>query len=98
VPEIAFLFYENMAALDAVGPYEILARLPDADVKFASSTPGPTRTDVGLVLVADSRLDDVPAPDIIVVPGGPGTLALRLAAMEAGEHEAPGDEAMEVTR
>ena len=73
--EIAFLLYEDMTALDAVGPYEVLARLPGADVKFVASTPGPPRTDVGLVLVADSRLEDVPSPDIVVVPGGPGTMA-----------------------
>jgi transcriptional regulator GlxA family with amidase domain len=73
VTEIAFLFYGNMTALDAVGPYEILARLPGADVKFVASTPGRITTDVGLVLTADSALDDVPAPDIVVVPGGPGT-------------------------
>ena len=64
-----------MTALDAVGPYEVLARLPDADVKFVSSTPGAIGTDVGLELMARSALDDVPTPDIIVVPGGPGTLA-----------------------
>jgi hypothetical protein len=39
-----------MTALDAVGPYEVLARLPDAEVKFVASTPGPKKTDVGLVL------------------------------------------------
>ena len=74
MPEIAFLLYEDMTALDAVGPYEVLARLPGADVKFVASTPGQIRTDVGLVLTADSRLEDVPSPDIVVVPGGPGTL------------------------
>jgi putative intracellular protease/amidase len=74
LPEIAFLLYENMTALDAVGPYEILARLPGADVKFVASTPGPKTTDAGMVLVADSGLEDVAAPDIIVVPGGPGTM------------------------
>jgi putative intracellular protease/amidase len=79
--EIAFLLYENMTALDAVGPYEVLARLPGADVKFVASTPGQVKTDVGAVLVADSRLEDVPSPDIIVVPGGPGTLATLGDAM-----------------
>lgn len=73
--EIAFLLYPDMTALDAVGPYEVLARLPGADVKFVSSTPGPISSDVGLELVARSALDDAPAPDIIVVPGGPGALA-----------------------
>ena len=74
MPEIAFLLYENMTALDAVGPYEILARLPNAHVKFVASRPGPQNTDVGLVLTADSAVYDVPAPDIVVVPGGPGTI------------------------
>src|SRR5687768_15606935 len=73
--EIAFLLYDDMTALDAVGPYEVLARLPGAEAKFVASTPGPKTTDVGLVLVAGCGLEDVPRPDIIVVPGGPGTLA-----------------------
>lgn len=71
--QIAFLLYDRMTALDAVGPYDVLARLPDADVRFVASTPGPMRTDAGMVLVADAHLDDVQAPDIVVVPGGPGT-------------------------
>jgi putative intracellular protease/amidase len=62
-----------MTALDAVGPYEVLARLPGAEVRFVASTPGPIQTDVGMVLVAGSSLDAVPAPDIVLVPGGPGT-------------------------
>jgi hypothetical protein len=32
-----------MTALDAVGPYAVLARLADAQVKFVSSTPGQKR-------------------------------------------------------
>jgi transcriptional regulator GlxA family with amidase domain len=73
--QIAFLLYPDMTALDAIGPHEVLARLPGADVRFVASTPGQITTDVGMVLTADSGLDEVPAPDIIVVPGGPGTLA-----------------------
>ena len=79
--QIAFQLYHGMTALDAVGPYEVLARLPGADVRFVATTPGPINTDVGIVLTADSALDEVPSPDIIVVPGGPGTLpALQDAA------------------
>jgi DJ-1/PfpI family len=69
VPEIALFLYEGMTALDAVGPYEVLARLPDAQVTFVASTPGPKTTDVGLVLTADASLDAVSTPDIIVIPG-----------------------------
>lgn len=36
--EIALFLYDGMTALDAVGPYEVLARLPDAEVKFVAST------------------------------------------------------------
>ena len=43
--EIALFLYEDMTALDAVGPYEVLARLPGAKVKFVASTPGPKKTD-----------------------------------------------------
>jgi Multicopper oxidase len=66
--EIALFLYDDVTALDAVGPYEVLARLPEAEVKFVASTPGPKKTDVGLVLTADSALEEVPAPDIIVIP------------------------------
>ena len=41
------------------GPNEVLARLPDADAKFVASTPGPKKTDVGLVLTAETALEDV---------------------------------------
>ena len=69
---IVFLIFDRLTALDAVGPYEVLARLHGADVKFVASRPGPITTDVGMVVTAESALQDVPSPDIIVVPGGPG--------------------------
>ena len=82
--EIAFLLYPDMTALDAVGPYEVLARLPGAEVKFVASTPGPVTTDAGTVLTADSSLDDVPSAGV----SAGIDMALRLAAIEAGEDEA----------
>ena len=69
VPEIAIFIYEGMTTLDAIGPYEVLARLPEAEVRFIASTPGPKETEFGLALTAESALEDVPAPDIIVIPG-----------------------------
>ena len=67
--EIAVLAYEGMTALDAVGPYEVLARLPGAEVRFVASTPGVLRADVGLRIAVDAALDEVRTPDVIVVPG-----------------------------
>jgi putative intracellular protease/amidase len=71
--QIAILLYDRFTALDAVGPYEVLARLPGATVVFAAERPGPVRADTGmLALTADAALADVPHPDIVLVPGGPG--------------------------
>ncbi len=76
--ELAILLFDNVTALDAVGPYEVLQRIPDMTVRFASPSPGLVHTEDGsLVMVTDTVLEDVPAPDIVLVPGGIGELAMR---------------------
>lgn len=71
--DIAIALYPRFTALDAIGPYEVLRNLPDATVTFVAERPGEIRNDVGsLGLRADASLDDLPAPDVVVVPGGPG--------------------------
>ncbi|MGW1069394.1 DJ-1/PfpI family protein [Streptomyces aureus] len=71
--QIAILLFDRFTALDAVGPYETLGRLPDADTVFVAERTGPVRSDTGrLALTADRSLAEVPGPDILVVPGGPG--------------------------
>jgi len=75
--QIAILIFENLTALDAVGPYEVLSRLPGADLRFVASETGPKTTETrALTLVADHSIDDVPKPDIVLVPGGLGTREL----------------------
>ncbi|WP_411110869.1 DJ-1/PfpI family protein [Streptomyces sp. c-19] len=70
--QIAVLLYPGFTTLDAVGPYELLARLPGAETVFVAKETGPVRNDQGtLALVADSTLAEVPRPDIVLVPGGP---------------------------
>ncbi|WP_412076119.1 DJ-1/PfpI family protein [Streptomyces xanthophaeus] len=70
--QIAVLLYDRFTALDAIGPFDTLGRLPDAEVVFVSERPGPVRTDNGaLALVADKALGEVTRPDIVIVPGGP---------------------------
>ena len=74
---IAIPLFDRFTALDAVGPYEVLSRLPGAEVVFVAEQAGPVRTDTrALGLVADRTLGDVDACDVVVVPGGPGTRAL----------------------
>ncbi|WP_024761489.1 DJ-1/PfpI family protein [Streptomyces exfoliatus] len=70
--QIAVLLYQGFTTLDAVGPYELLARLPGAETVFVAKEAGPVRNDQGsLALVADKTLAEVPSPDIVLVPGGP---------------------------
>ncbi|MEN8654492.1 DJ-1/PfpI family protein [Streptomyces sp. 21So2-11] len=71
--QIAIPLFDRFTALDAVGPYEILCRLPDAEVVFVAERTGPVPNDRGqLALVATHTFADVTSPDIVVVPGGPG--------------------------
>ena len=68
--KIAIPIFDQVTALDAIGPYEVLSRLPGAEVVFVSFEVGPVRTDTRmLALNADASLDDVPSPDIVVHPG-----------------------------
>jgi putative intracellular protease/amidase len=75
--DIAIPLFDGITALDAIGPYEVLSRLPEARVHFLGIKPGPKRTENGmLALTADGALTDIPSPEVIVVPGGYGTRAL----------------------
>ena len=71
--EIAIPLYDRFTALDCIGPYEVLSRMPGARVRFLAKDAGPVRTDTGmLTVVAEASLAEVPRPDIVLVPGGPG--------------------------
>jgi transcriptional regulator GlxA family with amidase domain len=75
--DIAIPIFDQLTALDAVGPYEVLQRIPGAEVSFIAAEPGPKRTENGrLALIADRALEDLPHPAVIVMPGGFGTRAL----------------------
>ncbi len=74
---IAILIFDRLTALDAVGPYEVLSRLPGAELSFIATEPGLQRTDVGSLGVhADLALTELPDPDVVVVPGGKGSRPL----------------------
>jgi transcriptional regulator GlxA family with amidase domain len=75
--DIAIPIYDRFAALDAVGPYEVLSRLPGAKVTFVADKPGPVQTETRMLsIVAEASLADLPRPEVIVVPGGPGNREL----------------------
>ncbi len=71
--QIAIPIYPRFTALDAIGPYEVLQRLPEATVTFLWHERGEIRTENGFLgVTADATFDEVPRPDVIVVPGGIG--------------------------
>ncbi|AEA23396.1 ThiJ/PfpI domain-containing protein [Pseudonocardia dioxanivorans CB1190] len=73
--QIAIVLYPGYTALDIVGPYEVLARLPGTEVVFVAEEPGLVTNDLGsLSLNAVSCLDEVTSPDVVVIGGGPGQL------------------------
>ncbi|MGI5160148.1 DJ-1/PfpI family protein [Microbispora sp. CA-102843] len=72
---IVIPLYPRFTALDAVGPYTVLAFAPGCTVTFVAAELGPVLDDRGsLSLAATASYDDLPAPDVVVVPGGPGTI------------------------
>jgi putative intracellular protease/amidase len=75
--KIAILVFPRLTALDAVGPYEVLSRIPGSTLTFVAPDPGELRTDTGrLGITADASIDDLNDPDVLVVPGGTGNRAL----------------------
>ncbi|WP_215449655.1 DJ-1/PfpI family protein [Streptomyces sp. ATCC 21386] len=71
--QIAIVLYPGFTALDVIGPYEVLGRLPDTEVVFVAENPGLVRNDLGsLSIDVVAHLADVPNPDVVIVGGGPG--------------------------
>jgi transcriptional regulator GlxA family with amidase domain len=70
--------FPRVTALDAVGPYEVLQRIPEFDIVFVGHTGGAVRTENAmLALGVDATFEEVPTPDVVVFPGGVGTRALE---------------------
>ena len=70
--QIGLLLFPNLTHLDLTGPYEVFARVRDADVHLVWKTLDPVRADSGLRLLPSQTLHECPALDVVCVPGGPG--------------------------
>ena len=79
---IAFGLYPGFTALDFIGPYQVLSNVPGANVLVCAEAPGTVSDDNGLLhLQVEHGFDAAPAPDVLLLPGGPGT---RVAAAAEG--------------
>lgn len=90
--QIAIPLFDRFTALDAIGPYEMLSRLPGARVDFVAFEPGVVRADTRMLAIeVEKGLDEVPRPDVLVVPGGAGTRSVmhdeRMLDWVRGVHE-----------
>ncbi len=75
--QVAIPLFDRFTALDAVGPYEVLQRIPSIEVIFVGRQRGEVRTENGLLgVICDAAFDEVGTPDVVVVPGGIGTRQL----------------------
>lgn len=88
----AIPLYDRFTALDAIGPYEVLWRLPGVEVRFLGPQPGVVHADTTMLgLEATHAYEDVPRPEVMMVPGGTGTRALledeRLLGWIRAAHE-----------
>ena len=78
---IAIPLFPRFTALDAIGPYEVLQRIPTFDITFVGHAMGEVRSDNGMLgVVLDGTFEDLPDPDVIVFPGGVGTRPLQTDA------------------
>ncbi|HWG85268.1 MAG TPA: DJ-1/PfpI family protein [Deinococcales bacterium] len=90
---VAFLSYPGLTPLDLVGPLQVMSDLSSAiaylrpegveqvEVKVVAATREATPTDTPLRIAASHTFEEVPRPDVLVVPGG-GLPAIAATADE----------------
>jgi putative intracellular protease/amidase len=75
--DIVILLFDRFEPLDAIGPYEILAHIPGAKVRFVAPESGRVTDVIGSLPVdVPTRYSDVEACDVLLVPGGGGVRPL----------------------
>lgn len=70
---VAFLLFPQVTQLDLTGPAQLLSRLKGARIDLVAATRDPVATDSGFAILPTATFADVPAADILCVPGGFGT-------------------------
>jgi transcriptional regulator GlxA family with amidase domain len=76
--QVAIPLFPKFTALDAVGPYEVLQRIPTLDITFIGHERGEVRSENGMLgITRDATFEDMPTPDVVVFPGGVGTRLLE---------------------
>lgn len=76
--QVAIPVFDRFTALDGIGPYEVLQRIPELHVTFVGAHRGEYRSENGMLgVLADATFDELTEPDVVVFPGGVGTRPLE---------------------
>jgi transcriptional regulator GlxA family with amidase domain len=76
--QVAIPLFPRFTALDGIGPYEVLQRIPAIDVTFIGHQRGEVRSENGILgITIDATFEEMPHPDVVVFPGGVGTRPLE---------------------
>jgi cyclohexyl-isocyanide hydratase len=74
---IAALVFPGIDQMDLTGPFEVLARVPDATFSLVWKELTPVRDVAGLVLTPDATLEtELDSLDVLLIPGGRGQVPL----------------------
>ncbi len=75
---VAIPLFPGFTALDAIGPYEVLQRIPNIDVVIVGHETGEVRSENGMLgITRDATFEEMERPDVLVFPGGFGTRVLE---------------------
>ncbi len=72
---VGILLYPDFEVLDVFGPVEMWSYVPDFKLVYVAERAGPVKSTQGAVLIAEFGFVDAPPIDILLVPGGVGTIA-----------------------
>jgi transcriptional regulator GlxA family with amidase domain len=69
--KITIFLFDGVTALDPIGVYDSLSRLPERDIVFVSATGKPIRTGDGFLrLQPSAALAEIDHTDVLLIPGG----------------------------
>ena len=70
IKTVGILLYDGFTVLDAMGPYQVLSEIPEANVFFIGKESGLVKSSGGVEIKVDRTLAMTDSLDVLVIPGG----------------------------
>ncbi|MDO4919434.1 DJ-1/PfpI family protein [Kocuria sp.] len=81
---LTVVLFPGFELLDVFGPVELCQAVPGLEIDYAARVPGLVPSSQGVQVLAEAAWQDV-EPDILLVPGGPGTRAIAADQRQLNE-------------